>query len=164
MEVFKMSKTLVAFFSASGVTEKVAKKLASALSADLHEIIPEKPYSKEDLDWTNENSRSTIEMKKDKSIRPAIANKLENIDQYDTIYIGFPIWWYIAPTIINTFLEQYNLDGKKVIPFATSGGSGIGETNKELEQSCSGAKLLEGKRFPESVSEEELKKWTESLD
>ena len=164
MEVFKMSKTLVAFFSASGVTEKVANKLASALSADLHEIIPEKPYSKEDLDWTNENSRSTIEMKKDKSIRPAIANKLENIDQYNTIYIGFPIWWYVAPTIINTFLEQYNLDCKKVIPFATSGGSGMGKTNKELEQSCSGAKLLEGKRFPESVSEEELKKWTESLD
>ncbi len=159
-----MSKTLVAFFSASGVTEKVANKLASALSADLHEIIPEKPYSKEDLDWTNENSRSTIEMKKDKSIRPAIANKLENIDQYNTIYIGFPIWWYVAPTIINTFLEQYNLDCKKVIPFATSGGSGMGKTNKELEQSCSGAKLLEGKRFPESVSEEELKKWTESLD
>lgn len=159
-----MSKTLVAFFSASGVTEKVANKLASALSADLHEIIPEKPYSKEDLDWTNENSRSTIEMKKDKSIRPAIANKLENIDQYDTIYIGFPIWWYVAPTIINTFLEQYNLDCKKVIPFATSGGSGMGKTNKELEQSCSGAKLLEGKRFPESVSEEELRKWTESLD
>ena len=138
-----MSKVLVAFFSASGVTKKVASKLASVLNADLHEIIPEKPYSKEDLDWTNENSRSTIEMKKDKSIRPAIANKVDNMEQYDVVYIGFPIWWYIAPTIINTFLEQYNLTGKKIIPFATSGISGMGNTNKELRPSCVGAELLD---------------------
>lgn len=138
-----MSRILVTFFSASGVTKKVASKLASVLNADLHEIVPKKPYSKEDLDWTNEKSRSTIEMKKDKSIRPAIANKVENMEQYDVIYIGFPIWWYIAPTIINTFLEQYNLTGKKIIPFATSGISGMGNTNKELRPSCVGAELLD---------------------
>lgn len=158
-----MSKVLVAFFSASGVTKKVASKLASVLNADLHEIIPEKSYSKEDLDWTNENSRSTIEMKKDKSIRPAIANKVDNMEQYDVVYIGFPIWWYIAPTIVNTFLEQYDLRGKKIIPFATSGISGMGNTNKELQPSCVGSELLKGKRFSKDVSEAELKDWASSL-
>lgn len=160
-----MSKRiLVAFFSASGTTEKVSRKLASVLNADLHEITPEKPYSQEDLDWTNENSRSTIEMKKDKSIRPAIANKVENMEQYDTIYIGFPIWWYIAPTIINTFLEQYDFKGKKIIPFATSGSSNMGNTNEELWPSCIGAKLLDGKRFSKDVSEIELKNWVNGLN
>ena len=158
-----MSRELVVFFSASGVTKKVASKLASVLDADLHEIVPEKPYSQEDLDWTNENSRSTIEMKKDKSIRPAIANKVENMGQYNVIYIGFPIWWYVAPTIINTFLEQYDLKGKKIIPFATSGGSGMGNTNEELQPSCAGAELLEGKRFSENVSETKLKDWANSF-
>lgn len=158
-----MSKTLVAFFSASGVTAKVASKLASVLNADLHEIVPKEPYSQEDLDWTNENSRSTIEMKKDKSIRPAIENKVENMAQYNVIYIGFPIWWYVSLTIINTFLEQYDLKGKKIIPFATSGGSGMGNTNKELQPSCLGAKLLEGRRFSKNVSEKELKDWVNSL-
>lgn len=159
-----MSRILVTFFSASGVTKKVASKLASVLNADLHEIVPKKPYSKEDLDWTNEKSRSTIEMKKDKSIRPAIANKVENMEQYDVIYIGFPIWWYIAPTIINTFLEQYNLTGKKIIPFATSGISGMGNTNKELRPSCVGAELLDGKRLSKDVSEIELENWVSSLN
>lgn len=158
-----MSKTLVAFFSASGVTKKVSSKLASVLNADLHEIVPEKPYSQNDLDWMNENSRSTIEMKKDRSIRPKIANKVGNMKQYDVVYIGFPIWWYIAPTIINTFLEQYDLTDKKIIPFATSGGSGMGNTNKELQPSCVGAKLLEGKCFSKDVSEAELKDWASSL-
>ena len=146
-----MSKILVAFFSASGVTKKVSTKLASVLNADLHEIVPQKPYFKEDLDWINENSRSTIEMKKDKSIRPAIANRVENMEQYDTIYISFPIWWYIAPTIINTFLEQYDLKGKKIVPSATSGISVMGNTNKELQPSCVGAELLEGKRLSKDV-------------
>ncbi len=158
-----MSKILVAFFSASGVTKKVSTKLASVLNADLHEIIPQKPYSKEDLDWTDENSRSTIEMKKDKSIRPAIANMVKEMEQYNTIYISFPILWYIAPTIINTFLEQYDLKGKRIIPFATSGISGMGNTNKELQPSCVGAELLEGKRFSKDVSETELKNWVNSL-
>ena len=159
-----MSRILVTFFSASGVTKKVASKLASVLNADLHEIVPKKPYSKEDLDWTNEKSRSTIEMKKDKSIRPAIANKVENMEQYDVIYIGFPIWWYIAPTIINTFLEQCDLTGKKIIPFATSGISDMGNTNKELRTSCVGAELLDGKRLSKDVSEIELENWVSSLN
>ena len=102
-------------------------------------------------------------MKKDKSIRPVIANKVENMWQYSVIYIGFPIWWYVAPTIINTFLEQYDLKGKKIIPFATSGGSGMGNTNEELQPSCAGAELLEGKRFSENVSETELKDWANSF-
>ena len=159
-----MNKTLVAFFSVSGTTKKVANKLASVLKADLHEILPEKPYSKDDLDWTNENSRTTVEMKKDKSIRPAIANKVSNMEEYNVIYVGFPIWWYVAPTIINTFLEQYDLKNKKIIPFATSGGSGMGETNNELKPSCIGAQLLDGKRFSQDVSESELKNWVNSLN
>ena len=130
-----MNKTLVAYFSASGITAKLAKTLAAAIGADLHEIQPEKPYTAADLNWQDSKSRSSIEMN-DKSFRPAVANKVENMAQYDTVFVGFPIWWYVAPTIINTFLEQYDLAGKKVIPFATSGGSGMGKTNKELAVSC----------------------------
>ena len=124
-----MSKVLVAYFSASGVTAKLAERLASAIGADLHEIKPEKPYTSADLDWRDSNSRSSVEMK-DKLFRPTIANSVENMDQYDTVFVAFPIWWYVAPTIINTFLEAYNLDGKKIIPLATSGSSGMGNTNK----------------------------------
>lgn len=136
----KMEKkmTLVAFFSATGTTKAAAEKLAKVVNADLHEIQPEQPYSDADLDWHNQQSRSSMEMK-DKSSRPAIKNKVENMDQYDTIYIGYPIWWYIAPTIINTFVEQYKLEGKTVIPFFTSGGSGAGETMKYLKPSAPAA-------------------------
>ncbi len=155
-----MSKALVAYFSASGVTAKLASKLAETIGADLHEIEPKQPYSAADLNWNNPNSRSSVEMK-DKAFRPEIANKVEHMEQYDIIYVGFPIWWYVAPTIINTFLEQYDLKGKTVIPFATSGGSGMGNTNAELAGSCPGAVLKEGKRFSISVSEPELKAWTE---
>lgn len=157
-----MSKKLVAYFSASGVTAKLAKTLSEAVDGDLFEIQPKQPYSTADLDWTNKQSRSSIEMN-DKSFRPEIANKLENIEQYDTIYVGFPIWWYIAPTIINTFLESYNLEGKTVVPFATSGGSGMGNTNAELAASCKGALLKDGKRFRANTSASELKQWAESL-
>lgn len=157
-----MSKTLVAYFSASGVTAKVAKRLAEVIGADLHEIRPEIPYTQEDLNWNNTKSRSSIEMG-DKSIRPAIANQVENMSQYDTIFIGFPIWWYVAPTIINTFLEQYEFKGKTLIPFATSGMSGMGNTNKELKDSCKGANLVEGKRFDTGISAKELKDWAEQL-
>ncbi len=153
-----MAKTLVAYFSASGVTEQLAKRLAKAIGADLHEIIPARKYTKADLDWTNKKSRSSIEMN-DKKFRPAIANRVENMEQYDTVYVGFPIWWYVAPTVINTFLEQYDLTGKKIIPFATSGGSGMGNTNRELASSCKGATLLEGRRFGSGVSESDLKTW-----
>lgn len=157
-----MSKTLVAYFSASGVTAKLAKMLAGALGADLHEIQPAQPYTNADLDWTNKKSRSSIEMN-DKSFRPAIANKVENVAQYDRVFVGFPIWWYVAPTIINTFLEQYDFAGKEVIPFATSGSSGMGRTNSELMGSCKGADLREGKRFDANASAAELKAWAENF-
>ena len=119
-----MKKILVSYFTASGVTARVAQKLSQAIDGDLHEIIPAQPYSQADLDWTNPQSRSSQEMK-NKAYRPAIQNEVKNMDDYDVIFIGFPIWWYVAPTIINTFLEQYDLSGKTIIPFATSGGSGI---------------------------------------
>lgn len=153
-----MSKKLVVFFSASGITKKVAQKLAKAIDADLFEIQPNPPYTKADLDWTDPNSRSSIEMK-NKASRPAIAGKLPDITAYDTIFIGFPIWWYVAPTIINTFLESYTWTGKTIVPFATSGSSGMGKTNQDLAPSCPGAVLKEGKRFAANVSEEELKRW-----
>ncbi len=162
MEESKMSKKLVAYFSASGVTAKLAKRLANAVDADIFEIKPEKPYTTADLDWTNKKSRSSVEMS-DKSFRPAVAEKLDNIADYDTIYVGFPIWWYVAPTIINTFLEQYDLTGKTIIPFATSGSSRMGKTNSELAPSCKGAILKEGKRFEENTDEIELKKWADSI-
>lgn len=157
-----MAKELVAFFSASGTTAKLAKKLASAIGADLHEIKPEVSYTAEDLNWNNKNSRSSLEMS-DKTSRPAVANTVEKMEQYDTIYVAFPIWWYVAPTIINTFLEQYDLTGKKIIPIATSGGSGMGNTNKELTSSCKGADLKEGKVFSVNTSESELKAWAEKI-
>nr|WP_296167458.1 flavodoxin [uncultured Ruminococcus sp.] len=157
-----MSKVLVAYFSASGVTSKLAERLASAIGADLHEIKPEKPYTSADLDWRDSNSRSSVEMK-DKSFRPTIANSVENMDQYDTVFVAFPIWWYVAPTIINTFLEAYNLDGKKIIPLATSGSSGMGNTNKELAPSCKGATLKEGKRFAANAGEKELADWAKKF-
>lgn len=158
-----MKKTLVVYFSATGTTKILAEKIAKEADADLFEIEPLVPYTQSDLDWTDENSRCTIEMKKDKSIRPEIKNKVQNIEQYDTIYVGFPIWWYVAPTIINSFLEQYNFKGKKIIPFATSGGSDTGDTNKELQPSCVGAKLIEGRRFSQDVSSTELRNWIDDL-
>lgn len=157
-----MNKTLVAYFSASGVTAKLAKTLSETIGADLYEIQPAIPYTSADLDWTNKKSRSSIEME-DKSFRPAITGKVESMAQYDRIFVGFPIWWYVAPTIINTFLEQYDLTGKKVIPFATSGMSGMGNTNAELRDSCKGADLREGKRFSTKTKASELKSWAEKF-
>lgn len=158
-----MRKRLVAYFSATGVTETLAKSLADVIHADVHKIISKQPYAREDLDWTNKNSRSTMEMN-DKTYRPAVANKVENIERYDVIYIGFPIWWYVAPTIINSFLESYDLTGKTVIPFATSGGSGMGDTNIELIPSCKGAVLKNGKRFSTNVNETELAEWSKAME
>lgn len=128
-----MSKTLVAYFSASGVTAKTAEKLAKAADADLYEIAPAEKYTSADLDWMNKKSRSSVEMN-DASSRPAIATKVENMDQYETILVGFPIWWYVEPRIIDTFLESYDFSGKTVIPFATSGGSGIANVEKNLQK------------------------------
>ena len=156
-----MRKILVAYFSASGVTAKVANTLAESIGADIHEIVPQELYTDADLNWNNKNSRSSVEMN-DKAFRPAIANKISDVSQYDTIFVGFPIWWYVAPTIINTFLEQYDLIGKKIIPFATSGMSGMGNTNKELKNSCHGATLVAGNRLDENISSQKAKAWAES--
>ena len=157
-----MSKKLVAYFSASGVTAQVAGKLAEAVGADLFEIAPKVPYTKADLDWMDAKSRSTVEMK-DPGSRPELAAALPNAADYDTVYVGFPIWWYVAPTIINTFLESYNLKGKTIIPFATSGGSGMGKINENLAPSCPGAKLLHGKVFSSYSSKADLSAWVETL-
>lgn len=157
-----MSRKLVAYFSATGTTARVAEKLSDAIGADLFEIAPEVPYTKEDLDWMNKESRSSIEMRDEKS-RPEIAVKRDNMAEYDVIFVGFPIWWYVAPTIINTFLESYDLTGKTVIPFATSGGSGMGKTTEKLSVSCKGGKLLEGKVFKENVGSTELLEWATQI-
>lgn len=156
-------KKLVAYFSATGTTEILAKKLAKAAGADLFEIQPKHHYTAADLDWTNPSSRSTVEMK-DLSSRPAVANKVANMAEYDVVFVGFPIWWYVAPTIINTFLEQYNLTGKTIIPFATSGSSGMGKTNQMLAASTKGANLIEGKRFSSTASITTLQDWLKDLN
>jgi len=152
-----MSKKLVAFFSASGVTSKTAKELAKQANADIYEIKPAVPYTKEDLNWMNKSSRSSIEMA-DHNSRPEIADKNANISEYDVIYIGFPVWWYVAPTIINTFFESYDFSGKKIVLFATSGGSGFGKTVENLKSSAKGAEIIEGKVNP---SANDIKKLAE---
>ena len=158
-----MGKTLVAYFSASGVTAKVADKLADALGADIYEIRPETPYTKADLNWMNKKSRSSIEMN-DKTIRPEIAESNVQIDNYDVIFLGFPIWWYVAPTIINTFLEKYDFSGKKIILFATSGGSKFGKTVEELKVSVSAdTEIIEGKLLNGRQSIASIKTWTDAL-
>lgn len=156
-----MSKKLVAYFSATGTTRKTAAALAEAIGADIFEIVPKIPYTKADLDWTDSSSRSTVEMK-DSSSRPAIAAKCGNISDYDVIFVGFPIWWYVAPTIINAFLESYDLAGKTIVPFATSGGSGMGKTNERLALSCKGSRLLEGKVLT-SAQNKALAEWVNGL-
>ena len=154
-------KILVAYFSASGVTAKVAERLAKIAGGDLYEIKPCTPYTNRDLDWKDKNSRSTIEMT-DQSIRPAIVKDLENLADYDTVYVGFPIWWYIAPTIINTFLESYDFAGKKIALFATSGGSNMGKTAEKLKVSAPKAEFV-GEKMLNRVSDEEIKAWTEKV-
>lgn len=158
-----MSRKLVAYFSASGVTAKLAKTLAAAAGADLFEIKPETPYTAADLDWRDKTSRSTLEMQ-DVSSRPPIAEKLANMDEYDTVFVGFPIWWYVAPRIVDTFLESYDFSGKTVIPFATSGGSGMGETGEKLRSICPDTvKWLPGKILSSRASQEELSAWISEL-
>lgn len=155
------SKKLVAYFSATGTTMEAASRLATVAGADLFEIVPETPYTTADLNWQNKSSRSSVEMA-DKSSRPAVSSRVEKMEQYDTVFVGFPIWWYIAPTIINTFLEQYDFTGKTVVPFFTSGGSGAGETLKYLKPSAPGANWVSPKSL-NYMGEAELKKWLESL-
>lgn len=142
-----MTKKLVAYFSASGVTAKVAKKLAEAAGADLYEIKPAVPYTSADLNWNDKQSRSSVEMG-DRNSRPAIADSDANIAAYDVVYVGFPIWWYVAPTIVNTFLESYDFTGKKIVLFATSGGSGFGKAAQGLQPSAPKATIVEGKVNP----------------
>ena len=156
-----MNKKLVAYFSAEGTTKKVAAQVAEAAGADLYEIRPEVAYTKADLNWMDKNARSTVEMN-DKAFRPALADKGAHVENYDEILIGFPIWWYVAPTIINTFLEKYDLTGKKIVLFATSGGSGFGNAVKELQPSAPGAEIVEGKLL-NRANKQEIENWVKNL-
>lgn len=156
-----MSKKLVAYFSASGVTKAAAERLAKAAKADLFEIKPAVPYTQTDLDWTNKKSRSSVEMNNPNS-RPEIAEKVSNMGDYDTVLIGFPIWWYVAPTIINTFVESYDFSGKTIVPFATSGGSGMGRTVDVLKPLCPAADWKKGKML-NRVSDRELEDWVKGF-
>lgn len=151
-------KVLVAYFSATGTTQRLAERLSKATGADLFEIKPERPYTSADLDWQNSNSRSSLEMK-DKNFRPSIANKIDNMGSYEVIFIGFPVWWYREPSIIDTFMESYDFSGKIVVPFATSGGSPIGESGENMQLLAPNAKVYHGKCFSANVSEDELKNW-----
>ena len=157
-----MSKKLVAYFTATGVTAKVAEMLADAVGADIYEIRPKVPYTKADLDWMDKNSRSTIEMN-NKAFRPELADLNAGVEQYDAILLGFPIWWYVAPTIINTFLESYDFSGKKVILFATSGGSKFGSTVDELKVSVpESCKIVEGMILNGKQTIPSIRAWTET--
>ena len=156
-----MGKTLVAYFSASGVTKKLAQTLADAIGADLFAIEPKVPYTRADLNWMDKQSRSTIEMQNPAS-RPEIAGTCANIADYDTVFVGFPIWWYVAPTIVNTFLESCDLTGKTVVPFATSGGSGMGRTVDELRKLCPNANWKAGKMV-NGISDKALVDWANTL-
>lgn len=156
-----MNKKLVAYFSASGVTKSAAERLAKAAGADLFEIKPAVPYTPADLDWTNKKSRSSVEMNNQTS-RPEIAETLSHMENYDTVFIGFPIWWYVAPTIINTFVESYDFSGKTIVPFATSGGSGMGKTVEVLKTLCPTANWEKGKML-NRVSDQELTTWVNGL-
>ena len=158
-----MSKKLVAYFSASGVTRQVALNLAQVAQADVYEIKPKVPYSGADLNWMDKNSRSSVEMA-DKNFRPEIIDDNFSIDGYDTVFLGFPVWWYIAPTIVNTFLERHDFSNKKIILFGTSGGSGFGGTVENLKNSVSpSTKIIEGKILNHNPSLEDLKQWVENL-
>ena len=157
-----MSNILVAYFSASGVTKKVAENLAKAAGADLFEIVPEQIYTSEDLNWHNKQSRSSVEID-DKKSRPAISSKIEDIKKYSHVFVGFPVWWYREPSIIDTFMESYDWNGITVIPFCTSGGSGIGDAGKNMQALGKGAKVNPGRRLSGNASEAELKAWANQI-
>ena len=156
-----MRKILVAYFSAGGTTKRAATLLARAAGADLFEIQPKEPYTAADLDWTNKRSRSSLEMN-DPSSRPEVKSRLANMADYDAVFVGFPIWWYTAPTIVKTFLESYDFAGKTIVPFATSGGSGLGKTESALRPCAPGAVWKTGKMI-NGAAESSLKAWVESL-
>ncbi len=155
-----MAKALVAYFSASGVTKRLAERLADAIGADQFEIVPEQVYTNADLNWQDQNSRSSVEMK-DRACRPAIASKVDDMAQYDVVFVGFPVWWYREPSIIDTFAEAYDFAGKTIVPFATSGSSGIGDSGKNIGELAKGSKAVEGMRFAANASADVLKEWAE---
>ena len=154
------NKALVAYFSATGTTKGVAERLAAAIGADIYEIKPAQPYTAADLNWRDKQSRSSVEMA-DRASRPAIAGAVTNLADYATVYVGYPIWWYREPSIVDTFVESNAeaLAGKTIVPFATSGGSGMGDSTKNLQALAPKAKVIEGKRFRASVSADDLKNW-----
>ena len=156
-------KILVAYFSATGTTKGVAEHIANGLNADIYEIVPEEPYTDADLDYNDNNSRTTIEMN-DPDARPVISGSVENMEQYDTVFIGYPIWWGEAPRIASTFMESYDFSGKTIVPFCTSGGSGIGSSASNLESFTSGATWLDGRRLNGSDSQDTVMEWVNSLD
>ena len=156
------TNVLVAYFSATGTTEGVAENIAAGLNADLYEIVPQEPYTDADLNYNDDDSRSTIEMN-DPDARPAISGSVENMEQYDIVFIGYPIWWGEAPRIISTFVESYDFSGKTIVPFCTSGGSGIGSSAEDLEELTSGAEWLSGSRLRGSESQEDVMEWVNGL-
>lgn len=156
-------KALVAYFSATGTTKGVAEHIANGLNADIYEIVPEEPYTDADLDYNDNNSRTTIEMN-DPDARPAISGSVENMEQYDIVFIGYPIWWGEAPRIVSTFVESYDFSGKTIVPFCTSGGSDIGSSATSLEQLTNGATWLDGRRLNGSDSQDTVMEWVNSLD
>lgn len=156
-------KVLVAYFSATGTTKGVAEIIAENMGADMYEIVPQEPYTDADLNWHDDKSRSTIEMN-DKSSRPEINGAVEDMEQYTTVFIGYPIWWGEAPRIVSTFMESYSFEGKTVIPFCTSSSSGLGSSGRNLEELTDGAQWLEGRRFGGGVSEADVQAWIEGLD
>ncbi|HJA48481.1 MAG TPA: NAD(P)H-dependent oxidoreductase [Candidatus Agathobaculum intestinipullorum] len=157
-----MNRILVAYFSASGITAKAAKTLAAAIDGDLYEIKPAVPYTSADLNWMDKRSRSSIEMQ-DATSRPALADGDAPVAGHDVIFLGFPIWWYVAPTIINTFLERYDFSGKTIVLFATSGGSGLGKSAVGLQANAPGAKFIDGRLLNGRLDKDELKRWVEGL-
>ena len=155
-------KVLVAYFSATGTTKGVAERIADGLNADRYEIVPKQPYTDDDLNYRDSNSRSTVEMN-DPDARPEISGSVENMDQYDIVFLGYPIWWYDAPRIMSTFVESYDFSGKTIVPFCTSGGSGIGSSALNLEKLTSGATWLDGNRLSGSASQDTVMEWVNSL-
>lgn len=157
-----MSKTLVAYFSATGTTARAAKNLAEVLGADTFEIAPEQSYTQADLNWNDRTSRSTVEMN-DESSRPKVSGKVEDMAKYDAVFVGFPVWWYVEPRIIDTFLESYDFAGKTIVPFATSGGSGLGKAPQRMQEIAKGATVTQGKMLNGRQNADALRAWAASL-
>ena len=157
-----MSSKLVAYFSASGTTARAAQNLARAIDADLFEIVPEQPYSSADLNWNNSSSRSSVEMNDD-ACRPGVSSMVDHMESYDTVFVGFPIWWYVEPRIIDTFLESYNFEGKTIVPFATSGGSGLGKAPQRMQTITKGSTVKPGKMLNGHQSAESLRLWVSEM-